>query len=460
MSRKSRRIPNIPRSAAANRRRFGAAAGSPSLRATDSKSIPPGLICVPTVGQMWTKSATAIFGGMEIPPHSVVSAVDGSRSIAQKRNEGIRAALRVPSTQWVLFIDDDMTPEPATLRRLWSTGKDVVGALYYQRLPPFAAAAGWVGALRPDGTHRKRFREYFVDPGDVQGQMMRVDWVGAGLLLVRRRVLEAMGEPWFKHPEEDPGLREDMYFSARVREAGFEIWVDTSLQPGHMASFPMSHEFVAALRPEAMDSIWDLEEAATIERGERYLARMANEQGNAGRGKHAPGAAGCISACEHAKATGSTESARPISCAGATLKETTHRERHLMRIIAALAVCLLTLPACSDSTGPGVSLSGRYTLAQIDGEPLPYEIFDAEILSGAITFRGDGTYVSEIRSRYEDWMTGEPWVSDEIEQGSYQLNGSRFTIDNDGDGVPDGSGRVRDDGVAIDVGLFVLEFVK
>lgn len=130
-----------------------------------------------------------------------------------------------------------------------------------------------------------------------------------------------------------------------------------------------------------------------------------------------------------------------------------------MRLILTAAVLLLL--GCSDSTGPKApSIAGTYTLTKIDGEPLPYEIIGTEILSGTVSFRADGTYTATTRSRYEDWDTGE-WVTEsETEAGTYEVDGSRYTIDVDGDRVPDGSGTFNDLGMSLDVGLFVLTYAR
>ena len=59
--------------------------------------------------------------------------------------------------------------------------------------------------------------------------------VGGGSMLIKRRVLEALKWPWFETIFKEDGTRigEDIYFSNKVIEAGFEIWVDPSQQYGH-----------------------------------------------------------------------------------------------------------------------------------------------------------------------------------------------------------------------------------
>ena len=69
------------------------------------------------------------------------------------------------------------------------------------------------------------------------GQMVEADVVGAGALLIHRRVLERLPDPWFKFTYEgrdnDEGVSEDFYFCKKAKEAGFTIIVDTAVQCPH-----------------------------------------------------------------------------------------------------------------------------------------------------------------------------------------------------------------------------------
>lgn len=61
---------------------------------------------------------------------------------------------------------------------------------------------------------------------------------GLGCVLIKREVFEAIEEPWFdlkeKNPRTQEGYGSDMYFYTKVREAGFEVWVDPTVRCGHM----------------------------------------------------------------------------------------------------------------------------------------------------------------------------------------------------------------------------------
>jgi GT2 family glycosyltransferase len=69
--------------------------------------------------------------------------------------------------------------------------------------------------------------------------------VGAGFLLVRKEVFEAMEYPYFdatfmnKEVEDSPDISyfigEDNYFCLKVQEAGFDIYLDTRIKSPHMS---------------------------------------------------------------------------------------------------------------------------------------------------------------------------------------------------------------------------------
>jgi hypothetical protein len=54
-------------------------------------------------------------------------------------------------------------------------------------------------------------------------------------MLVRREVLQAVGWPWFEYIYDKNGGRtgEDIFFVNRVKECGFEIWVNPVIKCKH-----------------------------------------------------------------------------------------------------------------------------------------------------------------------------------------------------------------------------------
>lgn len=126
--------------------------------------------------------------------------------------------------QWLFFIDDDQAFGPSTLERLLSHDQPVVSALILQRGAPFLPTAY---AAKADG-------EFFhLDLGASPfGTLAVVRGCGTGGLLIRRDVITSIPGPRFKYTDK---IGEDLYFSDRLYEAGFEILVDTGCAIGHIA---------------------------------------------------------------------------------------------------------------------------------------------------------------------------------------------------------------------------------
>lgn len=88
--------------------------------------------------------------------------------------------------EWLFFLDDDVIPPADAIEKLMKHKLDIVSGLYYRRHLPVEPVA-----LRnvPGG------RQYVKD--FQPGQLVEVDIVGAGCLLIHRRVFEGMPKPWF-----------------------------------------------------------------------------------------------------------------------------------------------------------------------------------------------------------------------------------------------------------------------
>lgn len=124
---------------------------------------------------------------------------------------------------WIWFLGDDHVFDPDLLPRLLERNVDVVVPLCLKRTPPYDPVVY--------GGQNGRGEYYVADlPG---GGITEVHAAGSAGMLVRRHVLEAIGDPWF---ESHGGLNEDLTFCAKVREAGFRIWCDVDCRLGHLST--------------------------------------------------------------------------------------------------------------------------------------------------------------------------------------------------------------------------------
>lgn len=175
--------------------------------------------------------------------------------------------------EWILFVDSDMiVPTKITgelseapggaIGQLLSHNKDIVSGLYFGKQPPYTPVMS-----RLDGNQFKDVMEY------PDNELIRVDGCGGGFLLIRLSIFEKMSHPWFAFSprglEQDfnslcemsrsvaankirpkeliswinmlPQDRildgEDYYFCRKAADAGFTVWVDTTVKLGHVGSY-------------------------------------------------------------------------------------------------------------------------------------------------------------------------------------------------------------------------------
>jgi hypothetical protein len=135
--------------------------------------------------------------------------------------------------EWLFFLDDDVICPPDTILKLLSHNKPIVSGVYYRRYAPLAPVMLLDSANGPQW-----ITEYPAN------SLIKVDYVGAGCLLIHRSVLESLpplstSAHWFEwrcNRTDLPHLEktsEDFTFCKHARNHGFEIFVDTSIQCVH-----------------------------------------------------------------------------------------------------------------------------------------------------------------------------------------------------------------------------------
>jgi hypothetical protein len=175
------------------------------------------------VSTAWAKS----FREMVLPPASTVVFLSGM-PFDHARNNAVEEALR-HNFKWLFFLDDDVLIPNDAIRTLISNNADIVSGLYYRRNLPIAPVALMEARPKPV------FIDHFT-----AGSIMEVDLVGAGCLLISRKVLQQLKSPWFEWRLDKPDLQddqrcsEDFAFCREAKKAGFKILLDTRVQCQHV----------------------------------------------------------------------------------------------------------------------------------------------------------------------------------------------------------------------------------
>jgi hypothetical protein len=153
-------------------------------------------------------------------------------------------------TEWLFWMDSDMTFPKDTLVKLFETAqkKDakMVTGIYYQRrggnLPCLwsrnqETEAGLVTGLNtPKGIENKYMGSFMIVHPDKK-EPFEAHAAGFGCVLVHRSVFEVMDRPWFQFIK---GIcSEDFYFFVHAQELGFKLWVEPTIDLGHIGDAPV-----------------------------------------------------------------------------------------------------------------------------------------------------------------------------------------------------------------------------
>jgi len=162
--------------------------------------------------------------------HVGISVIGSITSIA--RNNICEAAEQQGCTH-IMFLDTDMTFPPDTIEKLLAHDKDIVGGLYFERYHPYKPAVFW---KHPDGSG-----DYALPHHIPYGELMECDALATGCMLIKMDVFKKLSKPWFEYRVAEYGSKkeikfysEDIVFCERVKELGYKIFVDTSIECGHL----------------------------------------------------------------------------------------------------------------------------------------------------------------------------------------------------------------------------------
>lgn len=154
-----------------------------------------------------------------------------------------------PDATHLFFMDSDMVFPDEALRRLLSRDLDIVGGVYFARTETpvphvynfqrtdeqgrtwYASLAGVAAEYLKNHPEHHAAATAAVLP-DSDDALTKCDALATGCMLIKRRVFDAIPQPWF---ENWPGSQggEDFNFCGKARAAGFEVWADWSVQCAH-----------------------------------------------------------------------------------------------------------------------------------------------------------------------------------------------------------------------------------
>lgn len=158
-------------------------------------------------------------------PEGTVCVFSHNQSPASGRNKMIDMAVEAGCTH-ILFLDDDMQPEPDLVLRLAAHNLDIVSGLYLMRTFPHMGVI--FDEAYPDG----QCKFSFLTPEKTG--LIEVVNCGFGCVLINLDVFKKLEKPYVRLGEifKDEWC-DDVGFFNRVRQAGYRIYCDTDARVGH-----------------------------------------------------------------------------------------------------------------------------------------------------------------------------------------------------------------------------------
>lgn len=170
---------------------------------------------------------------MEKPPFHYLRANNGP--IDELRNNLVEQAQNLGCSH-LIMMDADMVYPRMVLAPLLRHKRPVAGGLCFRRYPPFDPL------IYRGGINRYKTIEEWTE-----GELLEVDATGTGCLLFDMEVFDRVKPPWFRfepNPNQEVGglIGEDIGFCSRLKAAGYQIFVDTSIEIGHLSTFEVTRE--------------------------------------------------------------------------------------------------------------------------------------------------------------------------------------------------------------------------
>lgn len=169
----------------------------------------------------------------ELSP-GVATVCQQQRGTYISENQNVLARLFLSTdADFFWLTNDDQLYQPDALARLLAHDVDVIVPMCIQRNAPFRPLVYDRDDEKSGGDIRPLYLTRFVKG------LMQVKAGGGGGMLIKRKVLETIADPWWevetvRKPGHPPNMMsEDISFCRKVRAAGFKVWCDTDVKVGH-----------------------------------------------------------------------------------------------------------------------------------------------------------------------------------------------------------------------------------
>ena len=173
------------------------------------------------------------------PENAVLLIPNSDGPLDGVRNELCQQAL-IHGCDHIWWCDTDQVYPPDVLVKLIDRNLPIVCAKVHRRKPPYDPL------LKRLNKNRKKDDPFYIDIKydewalrNKPDELIEVDATGFGCNLMAIEVIEKMSKPWFKfnlYPKDrNEPIGEDFYFWNKAKNLGYKIFVDCSINIGHIA---------------------------------------------------------------------------------------------------------------------------------------------------------------------------------------------------------------------------------
>lgn len=164
------------------------------------------------------------FHALQLPIGTLSSFAHGP-SIAQNRNFLVAQALNTGCSH-ILFLDDDVQPQPDAIIKLVCHNVDMVTALLLKRDYPHQSLV--FDKILEDGAVEYHYLN------DSSKGLVKISASGLGCCLMKCKVFSKLEEPFFRLGEvRKDDISEDIGFFKRIQDIGLNLHCDFDVEVGH-----------------------------------------------------------------------------------------------------------------------------------------------------------------------------------------------------------------------------------
>jgi hypothetical protein len=202
-------------------------------------------IGIPHTGIFHWQTLSAVLG-LAIPKNYILNHhLVGSCLIYDARENIVKHAKSI-GADYLLFMDSDMVPPADMLQKMVfnlesNSDFDAVSGMAFKRTPPFQPCF-----YTDVGYDTKALQPRLCSPIEwpKNGGLMQIQGCGMACCMLKMDIFDRVGNGPYFFPL--PNLGEDLTFCLKMKSKGMKMYVDLSIDCGHVATMPIqSDHFIA-----------------------------------------------------------------------------------------------------------------------------------------------------------------------------------------------------------------------